>query len=82
MDWASFLPIFSKWTGLKFVEIWKKKLKKLEKKNIDKMLKNLQKFHKFKPSPFTEQRAQSIYFLFFSLQISILNQNFEDFEEK
>ena len=53
------------------------------------MLKNLilgkflQKFHKFKPSPFTEQRAQSIYFfLFFSLQISILNQNFEDFEEK
>ena len=27
MDWA-FLPLFSKWTGLKFVEIWKKKLKK------------------------------------------------------
>ena len=28
MDWA-FLPIFSKWTGLKFVEIWKKE--KIEK---------------------------------------------------
>ena len=27
MDWA-FLPIFSRWTGLKFVEIWKKKIEK------------------------------------------------------
>ena len=30
MDWA-FLPIFSRWTGLKFVEIWKEKIEKIEK---------------------------------------------------
>jgi hypothetical protein len=31
MDWA-YLPIFSKWTGLKFVEIGKKKIEKFKKK--------------------------------------------------